>query len=145
MTSTDVTAPQSASDTQPTGTALATAVRTALGLRAPQAPLLPGETPTRVSVWSQFELSGVFERVGGTVTSRQVERADSSGDTWTATEITVTTDLPGIGRVEVVTDWYGEASGHGLPVVRALVNPQRIDFPIHADRAFGEAPTGGDR
>ncbi|MFE2710575.1 hypothetical protein ACFXKI_00940 [Streptomyces mirabilis] len=64
-----------------------------------------GETATRISMWSQIELNTVFERVGGTVTTRQVERSTSDGDsTWTATEITLTVQVPDVGPVEVVTD-----------------------------------------
>lgn len=64
-----------------------------------------GETATHIVMWSQVELNTVFERVGGTVTTREVERSTSNGDaTWTATEITVTTTVPGVGQVEIVTD-----------------------------------------
>jgi hypothetical protein len=64
-----------------------------------------GETETYLSVWSQMELNDLFLRVGGTVTTRQVERSTSDGDaTWTAIEITLTVQVPGVGPVEVVTD-----------------------------------------
>jgi hypothetical protein len=78
----------------------------ALGFRTgwkPRAYL--GETATRITMWSQVELNTVFERVGGTVTTRQVERSTSDGSaTWIATEITLTVDVPEVGPVEVVTD-----------------------------------------
>ena len=64
-----------------------------------------GETATYLTAWSQMELDEIFERVGGTVTSRQVERSASDGSaTWTATEITLTVQVPGVGPVEIVTD-----------------------------------------
>jgi hypothetical protein len=80
-----------------------------------------GETATRIVMWSQVELNAVFERVGGTVTSQQVERSTSNGDsTWTATEITVTVTVPGVGPVEISTDLEDDPdSGYptDLPVV----------------------------
>lgn len=64
-----------------------------------------GETETYLTVWSQVELNEIFERVGGTVTTRQVERSTSDGSaTWTATEITLTVTVPDVGQVEIVTD-----------------------------------------
>ena len=81
-----------------------------------------GETATYLTVWSQMELNDVFERVGGTVTTRQVERSVLHGSTWTATEITLTVDVPGVGPVEVVTDIEDDPE-HGyrtdIPVVSA--------------------------
>src|SRR4051812_30494821 len=86
-----------------------------------------GETATRITAWTQVELNAVFERVGGTVTTRQVQRSACGGDaTWAATEITVTVDLPGIGRVEIVTDWDEETGGHDLPVMRAVPDADLI-------------------
>jgi hypothetical protein len=80
-----------------------------------------GETATYLTVWSQIELNALFERVGGTLTTRQVERTTSDGSTtWTATEITLTVDVDGAGPVEVVTDIEDDPE-HGyrtdLPVV----------------------------
>ena len=96
-------------------------VRAALGYRAgwkPDPHL--GETATYLMVWSQNELNDLFERVGGTVTTRQVERTASDGTTWTADEITLTVDVPGVGYVEVVTDIEDDPE-HGyrtdIPVV----------------------------
>src|SRR4051812_15478978 len=64
-----------------------------------------GETATYLTAWSQMELNDLFERVGGTVTTRQVERSASDGSaTWTATEVTLTVEVPGVGPVEIVTD-----------------------------------------
>jgi len=81
-------------------------VRTALGFPRgwrPDAHL--GETATYVTMWSQIELNALFERVGGTVTTRQVERSThDGGSTWTATELTLTVDVPDVGPVEVATD-----------------------------------------
>jgi hypothetical protein len=81
-------------------------VRAALGFDhgwKPNAHL--GETATYLTAWSQMELNDLFERVGGTVATRQVERSTSDGSaTWTATEITLTVQVPGVGSVEVVTD-----------------------------------------
>lgn len=80
-----------------------------------------GETATRITVWDQAELNTVFERVGGTVTTRIVQRSTLGGEsTWTATEITLTTDLPGIGYVEIDTDWHEESGGGDLPLMRAI-------------------------
>jgi len=101
---------------------LAAKVGQALGFRRgwkPDAYL--GETVTHITAWTQHELNTVFERVGGTVTTRQVERTACDGDaTWTATEITLTTEVPGVGYVEVVTDWDEESGGRDLPVMRAI-------------------------
>ncbi|AVH59972.1 MULTISPECIES: hypothetical protein [Streptomyces] len=81
-------------------------VRVALGYRAGWKPNRHlGEIATRLTVWSQVELNEIFERVGGTVTTREVERSTSDGSsTWMATEITLTVVVPGVGPVEVVTD-----------------------------------------
>lgn len=85
---------------------LAAKVGKALGFRSgwqPRAYL--GETATYLLVWSQMELNDLFLRVGGTVTARQVERSTSDGSaTWTATEITLTVVVPGVGPVELATD-----------------------------------------
>jgi hypothetical protein len=80
-----------------------------------------GETATYLTVWSQHELNDLYLRVGGTVTLRQVERSTSDGSsTWTATEITLTIEVPGVGPVEIVTDVEDDPE-HGyrtdLPVV----------------------------
>jgi hypothetical protein len=80
-----------------------------------------GETATYLTVWSQHELNDLYLRVGGTVTLRQVERSTSDGSsTWTATEITLTIEVPGVGSVEIVTDVEDDPE-HGyrtdLPVV----------------------------
>lgn len=102
-------------------TTLATKVRTALGLR--RRDVLDDETETRVSMWDIRDLNDVHARVGGTVTARQVERtAWSDVRTYTVTEVTITADLPGIGVVEVFTDWdpADETYGFTLPVIRAL-------------------------
>jgi hypothetical protein len=97
-------------------------VRAALGFSAgwqPDAYL--GETATYLTVWSQHELNDLYLRVGGTVTLRQVERSTSDGcSTWTATEITLTVDIDGVGPVEIVTDIEDDPE-HGyrtdLPVI----------------------------
>jgi hypothetical protein len=102
---------------------LAAKVGAALGFRGgcePRAEL--GESATRHIVWSQVELNDVFERVGGTVTARRVERRTSdSSSTWTATELTLTVNLPDIGAVQVSTDLEEESEVYptDLPVVRA--------------------------
>lgn len=105
--------------------ALIARVRAGLGLPYCWRPVAEnGETETRVCMWSQIELNSVFERVGGTVTSRQVERGGRDIPTTVETEITVAFDLPGVGRVEVFTDWFEDyaaiGGGRDLPVVRAL-------------------------
>jgi hypothetical protein len=97
-------------------------VNAALGYRTNSAPrAYLGETATYLTVWSQRELNDLYLRVGGTVTLRQVERSTSDGSsTWTATEITLTVDIDGVGPVEVVTDIEDDPE-HGyrtdLPVV----------------------------
>ncbi|MFE2563066.1 hypothetical protein [Streptomyces mirabilis] len=100
-------------------------VRTALGLTHWRPNADHGETETRLVLWSQLELNDLYERVGGTVTSQQVARSSSDGATWTAEEITVTVDVPGLGPIEAVTDWYEDFAKHGsrdeLPLTRALV------------------------
>jgi hypothetical protein len=82
-----------------------------------------GETATRHIVWSQVELNDVFLRVGGTVSTREVERSTSDGSsTWTATEITLTVQVSDVGPVDIVTDIEDDPE-HGyrtdLPVVTA--------------------------
>jgi hypothetical protein len=78
-----------------------------------------GETVTSLTTWSQHELNDVYERVGGTVTTRVVQRTGSDS-TWQATEITLTVDVPGVGLVKVSTDWYEEYGGHDLPLMQAI-------------------------
>ncbi|NUS83675.1 MAG: hypothetical protein HOY75_13245 [Streptomyces sp.] len=100
----------------------------ALGLRIgwkPNAHL--GDTATRITMWTQHELNDVFERVGGTVTTRTVQRASSDGEsTWDATEITLTTEVPGVGYVEVVTDWDEESGGRDLAVMQSVADVDLI-------------------
>lgn len=98
---------------------LSAKVRAALGLPGYPSAEHEGETARRVGMWSQHELNAVYERVGGTVTTRTVQRTGST-TTWEATEITVTVDLPGIGRVEVFTDWDEESGGRDLPLMQAI-------------------------
>ncbi|MFJ7998980.1 hypothetical protein ACIQ7D_17790 [Streptomyces sp. NPDC096310] len=98
---------------------LAAKVRRALGWRSTR--ILDGETATSVSVWSQHELNAVYERVGGVVTTRTVQRAYSGG-AFPAVEITITAHLAGIGTVQIVTDWDEDSGGHDLPVMRAIVD-----------------------
>ena len=95
------------------------------------------ETVTRVCVWSVRELDTMFARVGGTVTAQQVERTLSDGDTYTVTEVTITVDLPGIGTIEVFTDWdpADEGYGYDLPVIRAIQMPQEIASAARASAA----------
>ncbi|MEU3613488.1 hypothetical protein ABZ725_14390 [Streptomyces sp. NPDC006872] len=101
---------------------LAARVGKALGFRSgwqPNAHL--GETATSLTLWSQHELNTVYERVGGAVTTRQVERGACDGDaTWKATEITLTVEVDGIGPVRVSTDWDEESGGRDLPLMRAI-------------------------
>jgi hypothetical protein len=102
---------------------LSAKVRTALGLPGHGKPIREaGETAVRVCMWDQVELSAVYERVGGTVTSRTVQRTGSCS-TWSATEITVTVELPGVGVVEVFTDWDEETGGDDIPLAHALRQP----------------------
>lgn len=102
--------------------ALAAKVGEALGFRSGWKPRPGlGETATRITMLTQRELNDVFERVGGTVTTRQVVRsACDGGVTWDAIEITLTVNLPSIGPVEIVTDWDEETGGRDLPVIRAV-------------------------
>lgn len=106
---------------------LSAKVRTALGLPGYPAAEGDGETARRVGMWSQYELNALYERVGGTVTTRTVQRyACGSRSTWAATEITVTVELPGVGTVEVFTDWYEEYGGRELPLMRAIPDAELI-------------------
>lgn len=97
-------------------------VRTALGFSDRYAPRpFLGETAASLTMWSQHELNTVYERVGGTVTTRQVQRSACDGDaTWNATEITLTVEVPGIGPVAVSTDWDEESGGRDLPLMQAI-------------------------
>jgi hypothetical protein len=94
-------------------------VRTALGLKHWRPDAEGGETETRIVMWSQLELNDLYLRVGGTVTSRQVACGDRTEE-----EITVTVDVPGVGPVEAVTDWYEGLAKYGardeLPLMLAL-------------------------
>lgn len=90
-----------------------------------------GETATYLMVWSQVDLNEIFERVGGTVTTRQVERSTSDGEaTWTATEITLTVEVPDVGPVEIVTDIEDDPE-HGY----------RTDVPVVAVARHQSAAT----
>ena len=105
-------------------------VRVALGFPAGWRPDRHlGETATYLTVWSQMELNDLFERVGGAVTTRQVQRTTHGGEsTWTATEITLTVDVPGVGPVEVVTDIEDDPE-HGY----------RTDVPVVAVARYQSA------
>ncbi|WP_328903277.1 hypothetical protein OHR86_28150 [Streptomyces sp. NBC_00441] len=96
---------------------LAADVRRALGLRSSH--ILDGETATSVNVWSQHELNAIYAKVGGVVTTRTVQRSWSGG-TFPAVEITVTATLPGIGTIQIATDWDEDSGGHNLPVMRDI-------------------------
>jgi len=100
---------------------LAAKVRAALGMPGRQMREDEGETARRVGLWSQYELNTVYEQVGGTVTTRTVQRSTYGDEsTWEVTEITVTVDLPGVGTVEVFTDWFEEYGGRDLPLMQAV-------------------------
>lgn len=100
---------------------LATQVRTALG--RPNALVTePGESDTRVSVWSVRELEDLFARFGGTVTASPAVRLLSDGSTFGVIEVTATFDLASLGPVQVFTDWVpaDEAYALRLPVIQAI-------------------------
>ncbi|MFC9497700.1 hypothetical protein [Streptomyces sp. NPDC056982] len=84
-----------------------------------------GETATHILMWSQHELNAVYERVGGTVTSRPVERIDDDVP-WMATEITLTVDVPGVGSVQLVTGWADGIGGHDLPAMAQIAGADLI-------------------
>jgi len=106
---------------------LAAKVRAALGMPGRQMRENESETARRVGVWSQYELNAVYEQVGGTVTTRTVQRSTyGSESTWEATEITLTVALPNIGTVEVFTDWYEEYGGRDLPLMQAVADAELI-------------------
>ncbi|MFD5294753.1 hypothetical protein ACFWJU_06055 [Streptomyces mutabilis] len=115
-------------------------VRAALGLSASWKPRPHlGETATYLTVWSQIELNALFERVGGTVTTRQVQRSTYGGEsTWTATEITLTVQVPDVGPVEIVTDIEDDPE-HGYPTDSPIVAVARYrDAAAHC-QALAEA------
>lgn len=86
-----------------------------------------GETATHLTMWTQRELNTVFERAGGTVTTRQAARSTSDGSaTWIATEITLTVIVPGVGPVHLVTDWDEETGGRDLPVMQTIADAELI-------------------
>lgn len=97
-------------------------VRDALGFRNGWTPSTHlGETLTYITAWTQHELNDLYVRVGGTVTTRPVVRTACDGDaTWSATEITLTVPVPGVGDVQIVTDWDEESGGHNLPIMQAI-------------------------
>lgn len=114
----------------------------ALGFRAGWKPNPHlGETATYLTAWSQMELNDLFERVSGTVSTRQVERSASDGSaTWTATEITLTVQVPGVGPVEIVTDIEDDPeTGYrtDVPVV-ALARYQSASKECRKLAAFGD-------
>jgi len=123
----DLNEPTPPSTWEPTfDEALTRRVCTALGLSYSKPRAEEGETETRFLVWSQDELNDVFERVGGIVTSRTVQRSPRGCSTWNATEITVTVDLPGIGTVMVFTDWEESYGGRDLPVMQQIPDAELI-------------------
>jgi len=106
-----------------------------------------GETATYLTVWSQHELNDLYLRVGGTVTSRQVERSTDGGDiTWTATELTLTVDVPEVGPVEIGTDIEDDPE-HGyrtdLPVV-AVARYRASEARANELLALGQAMSDRD-
>lgn len=104
-------------------------VRAALGFSRTWRPnRLLGETATRMTMWSQMELNDLYERVGGTITTRQVERTTSDGPTWTATELTVTVHVDGVGPVQISTDIEDDPE-HGY----------RTDVPVVAVARYQSA------
>lgn len=77
-----------------------------------------GETLHFITAYTQHELNRIYVRAGGTVTTQLVTRTTSNGQTtWPATEITLTVQVPGIGDVQVVTDWHADSGGIGLPIM----------------------------
>ncbi|MEF9521301.1 hypothetical protein [Streptomyces sp. RB13] len=123
----DLNEPTPPSTWEPTfDEALTRRVCTALGLSYSKPRAEEGETETRLLVWSQDELNDVYERVGGTVTSRTVQRSPQGCSTWNATEITVTVDLPEIGIVTVFTDWEESYGGRDLPVMQQIPDADLI-------------------
>jgi hypothetical protein len=115
-------------------------VRAALGFSAgwqPDAYL--GETATYLTVWSQHELNDLFERVGGTVSTRQVERSTSDGSsTWAATEITLTVEVADVGPVEIVTDIEDDPE-RGYRTDLPVVAVARYEAASRHCRALAEA------
>lgn len=96
---------------------LAAQVRRTLGF--PSRYIADGDTATHITLWTQLELNDLYERVGGSVTSRTVQRTYDN-QTMTEVEITVTVTLSGVATVQLVTDWYEEAGGHDLPLMRDI-------------------------
>lgn len=101
---------------------IAADIRHALGLT--RTVLDDDETPARVSVYDIRTLDDVYTRVGGTVTVRPYS-VKVGDEMLYAIEVTITTVLPGIGKVQAFTDWDTELEPHGwtLPVIRSI-NPQ---------------------
>lgn len=98
-------------------------VRDALGLPGyPMPDTDGGETTNKVSLWSVRELNAVYERVGGTVTAREVSRNNGCGEWYTETELKIEVNLPGVGWVYAFTGWdpAEETYSLTLPVVLAL-------------------------
>ncbi|MFI5880861.1 hypothetical protein [Streptomyces sp. NPDC051554] len=98
-------------------------VRTALGFARGWTPIPElGESLTRVLIWSQLELNDLYERLGGTVTVRPVQRPLSDGVV-AAEEVTLSVVVDGVGLVEVFTDWCEDLAKYGsreqLPLMRA--------------------------
>lgn len=106
---------------------MARRVQTALGFRHDWKPNTHlGETLTSLTAWTQRELNDLYERVGGTVTVRPVVRTLPSCGTWPATEITLTIHVPGIGDVQIVTDWDEETGGRDLPLMQQIPDAELI-------------------
>lgn len=85
-----------------------------------------GETLTHLTAWTQHELNDLYERVGGTVTTRTVVRTLPSCGTWPATEITLTVHVPCVGDMQIVTDWDEESGGRDLPLMQAIPDVELI-------------------
>ncbi|MCX5239776.1 hypothetical protein OG824_31705 [Streptomyces prunicolor] len=88
-------------------------VRAALGFAHGWTPIPElGESLTRVLIWSQLELNDLYERLGGAVAVRPVQRPLSDGVV-AAEEVTLTVVVEGVGPVEVFTDWCEDLAKYG--------------------------------
>ncbi|MFD7093372.1 hypothetical protein [Streptomyces xanthophaeus] len=106
-------------------TLLGQRARTALGFRATDIASHLGETALHISVWSPRELQDIYDRRGGTITSRIVDEARSDGTFAELTRVTLTVRIPTLGTITAACDWDhndpDEDAMRQVPVIRGLL------------------------
>nr|WSX48873.1 hypothetical protein OG409_07885 [Streptomyces sp. NBC_00974] len=108
-------------------TLLGERARRALGLHVTKISTHLGETALHVNVWSPRELQDIYDRRGGTITSRVIEETTSDGTVVPLTRVTLTVRIPSLGTITASTDWDhndpDEDAMRQVPVIRGLLAP----------------------